>query len=1225
MYLRPLILLSLSIYLHSIFICSVVAQGVAIECLTIKDGLPQNTVHSIVKDRYGYMWFGTWNGLCRYDGYHFKIYQNIFRDSTSLANNRVHYIYKDQDGILWISTFGSFVCRYNYSTDNFTRFKVSELPENLVDSTNRLRNMQAIDANKMLLEKVIGKFVLSPSREHVIFNSDATKPFALNDDNVYCVYKDDNDILWIGTAHGGVNKIDLTEQPFKLNDGLLDNPDFKDAPVVSIWADSSATWLGTQTSGIIKINKTASQIDTLPENDINKTVKTIYQDSRGDMWIGCRVGLLKYDRNKKLKSYFPVDFDNEQETKFSAIAEDPTDRSIWFGTLSEVLRYDRKSDSFQSQPLEPYFSNSSAVCLFFDSKNNLWIGTEYSGLICVRRNSSQEGESDTVCYRADGENPKLPDQRVYTITEDEFGTIWAGTANGLCRIDQESDSVKIFTKNDGLADQYIAKVLPDRRGNIWFSHKRGISKLELKTGVIRNYAIRGSVRGLEFMDGSGCYDESTETIYFGHTEGYISFLPKEIKDNPYLPKVVLAELQVLNNRVEIGQKVNGHIILTQPIGLTEKITLTHNDYSFMLEFAALNYSEPSKNRFAYKLEGVDKDWVYTNAERRIAAYSNLRGGNYMFKVKASNADGRWTQDPTILEIEILPPWWKTQRAYVFYVLLVLLVFMAVYKVFRVRQIFKQQLLKAKFEAEKNKELEQLKSTFFTNVSHEFRTPLTLIIDPLESLLSGNISFEKAKAYFPMMHKNAQRLLTLINQLLAFRKLESEERALKFTEADLVPFIRNIIASFEFRAEQQNIQLSFEPEREQLTFVFDPDIVDKVLCNLLSNAFKYTERGGKITIVLLSKNDDAKAIELSVSDTGIGIPAAEIDKIFEPFYRAKTNENSELTGSGIGLAYMRELVMFHHGEICVKSEPNKETRFTVTLPNLSTQFPVQLQPSDKQRNSIAKSKNKDLPPNERAIKEDMPIALIIEDNKDIREYLRTNLTPEYKVFEAENGNDGLKLAVESIPDIIISDIMMPGMNGLELCHNLKTDERTSHIPIVLLTARETEEYKIEGYATGADEYIVKPFSTALLLARIRNLIESRERLRQLFNKDNKFDTALLVTNKADKAFMDKLAEMIRQKMADPGFSVESAAETLCLSRTQLYRKVKALTGQSVTEFAATIRLNKACELLLEGEFSVADIAFKVGYPEPASFSRAFKKQFGQPPKKYSQENKGTNPA
>lgn len=1190
-------------------------QKLTFDYLTIKDGLPQNTVQSIIKDKYGFMWFGTFNGLCRYDGYKFKTYNSIPGDTTSIANNRVHYIYKDKNGVLWIATFDSYVCRYNYQTDNFTRYRLEKLPRWLRDSTNRLRNVANFQRSAKQLDKWVGKFNLGPTKEHVVFKGDNNQT-SLDDNNAYCVYQDNAGLVWIGTSTGGINKGDVLAKPFRNFSFSAKNELSSSISVRAMEADGTGgLWLGTLDTGLIYSNPVTGIKKRFNRAPLPNTVRSICKDSFGDIWIGYRNGLDRYNpASNKFFNYFNENANpTSSENRFFSIAENPADHSMWFGTYNRILRYDRASKKFENQPFGSYFNRSNAMCLFFDSRMNLWIGTEYNGLIELKCNLQHTAWADTITFKANGQPPILPDNRIYTISEDEYHDIWAGTASGLVCIKHSSGAVKVYTRKEGLADQYISKILPDKNGSIWVSHKKGLSKVNIKTGVVSNYDMPDNLRGYQFLDCSGCVNSTNGTLNFGATEGYCSFDPKQIHENPFPPVVVLTELQILNSTVNTGQKINGRTVLSAPLYLTKNISLTQEDRSFSIEFAALHYSNPEKNQYAYMLDGVDKDWIYTDASRRFAAYSNLHEGRYTFKVKASNCDGLWNPVPATLEITILPPWWRTWWAYTGYLILVVFALYGIYKIVATRQQYHRDILIEKLKAEKAKELDELKSRFFTNISHEFRTPLSLIIDPLENLLAGKLQQSQLQQYYRVMHRNSRRLLGLINQFLDIRKLESGTLRLHVKKQDIIGFIRNVMGAFELLTQKRGLHFSFDTELKYREMGFDPDVLDKILYNLISNAFRFADTS---VAVSLSAAQDSNAVILTITDDGPGFTAEIGQKIFEPFYQAD-DESRNVGGTGVGLSLTRELITLHGGTITASSEPGVRTCFIVILPDLAEEKTPPA-PGDERmpliENSNTAKEIDDITATADVVSENNVI-LVVEDNDDIRAYLKLHLSDHYTVIEAKDGNEGFEKATEAVPDLMISDVMMPGLNGIGLCQLVKTDERTSHIPVILLTARQSTEYQIEAYETGADAYVTKPFSMALLLVRVQNLLESRKRLRRLFDRSTGFNTRLITTNATDQAFLSKLTALIENHMAEESFSVEWIADQLFLSRVQLYRKIKSLTDRTVHDFITAIRLNKAAEMLLEGSHTVSEIAYLVGYSDPTNFSRNFQKQFGQTPKKY----------
>jgi len=1190
-------------------------QELNFQYLTVKDGLPQSTVRTIVKDKYGFMWFGTWNGLARYDGYHFKVYRTIPKDSTSIDNNRIHYIYKDKDGILWISTFNSQICRYNYEADNFTRFDEKELPQYIKDSTNRLKNLDAIHSLSSFLNEKIGTYSLSSTTEHIVFSDYVGNGSGLYDGNVNCVYKDQNGILWLGTTTSGIGIADLNAKKFKHINISDIGPFSGNVPARSLLAERSKIWIGTNDKGLLLFDRAKNKLTKAPLQLSDKSITALYKDAEGNIWIGGRTSLTVFDPKSGTSKKFTNTIGQSKElSRFYSIIEDPVNRELWLCAFDGIYKFFPKEQHFIKQNLDAFFRIPGSGCFYFDSKNNLWLGSEYGGLLFFSRDKTKGALKAPIPIKADGPNALLPDKRIYSIAEDIEGKIWVGTANGLCKIAADLNSSERFSMANGLSDQYITKVIADKEGYIWVAHKKGISKITARTGAVRNYAVSNGQDDYEFTDASGATLAETGELFFGGIDGVVYFNPREIMDSPIKPNVLLTELQVLNRTVTVAEKINGTVILPEALYLTKKIQMPHDLRSFTLNFSALQYANPDKNRYAYQLEGFDKDWVYTDASARTATYANLHPGEYIFKVKASNSDGVWNETPTTLKIIILPPWWLTAWAYGLYTAMVIAALLFIYRIIRARQQYNHQILIERLKAEKAEELETMRSKFFTNVSHEFRTPLTLIVDPLEKLIHNSVPPNKVRAYYEVMLRNSTRLLGLINQLLDFRKLEEDHVKLHVVNDDIALHIKNIVDAFKFQAEQQDIKLSYSSDVERLIIAFDRDVIEKIVYNLLSNALKFTPPKGTVAVEL-NRLPEVENIQISVTDNGQGIPEPLLEKIFDPFFQIDQPETTKLSkGTGVGLALVKDLVTLHGGTIDVTSVPGKQTSFKVTIKSLAENVftagltdPIASQYEEElleYQNSFITS---DL--------SEQPLLLVVEDNVDVRNYLSDIFDSTFRVITAENGKEGLQIAIESIPDLVISDVMMPEYDGLQLCKSLKSNEATSHIPVVLLTARQSEQYQIEGFETGADAYIGKPFSSNVLMARVKNLLESRRNLRALFDKSSGFDTKVLGINAMDKAFLEKLTTIIEENLTSESVDVEWLASKIYMSRTQLYRKVKATSGQTVLEFITTLRLRKAAQLLAEEDIPMNEVAYLVGYSDASSFGRIFLKQYGTTPRKY----------
>lgn len=1237
-------------FILGVFLFSALGQKrkLHFEYLTVENGLVQNTVHGISKDKYGFMWFGTWNGLCRYDGYKFRVYRSVPGDTTSLSSNRIHLIYNDTLGTLWVAAFDSIVCRYNYETDNFTRYRLSELPREIRDSTNRRvasffhQTVQGNTAWQIELNVLWQTNLIS--RERFAYSAGIFDRSELNDDYVFCLYKDDCDVLWIGTSKGGVNKADLNARPFNNEYCIVRNgTNWINTPVKALYATSDEIWLGSNSNGLTVVDRRTGQQKSYMEEGTgsrqlaSSNVRSLYKDVRGDMWIGYRTGLDKYvSRTGTFIHYTGRDVIRQiPNTTFYSIIEDKQG-NLWIGGLGAVYRYDRLSDAFELYDLSRYFRGSSAMCILADSKNNLWVGSETSGVIRIERDSGGTRWLDIKHYNYDpGNIHSIADNRIYALEEDEAGNIWVGTSNGLSKIQPTTGDIKNYTVTDGLADQYVSKILSDRQGRIWVSHKKGLSRLDIVTGAIRNYSIKEGFQGYEFLDGAGFRDPATGQMFFGGVEGYVSFFPDRIVVNPYPPLVVLTDLRVLNKSVHIQQEVNGRVILTKPVYLTSEIELTYLDRGFSVEFAGLHYSNPEENQYAYMLEGFDLDWISTDASNRTAVYSNLPTGTYTFKVKASNSDGVWCDAPATLKVTMLPPWWASTGAFFAYMMTVVLLSYGVYRIIVAREKFRNQILIEKLKAEKIEAVDRIKSQFFTNISHEFRTPLSLIIDPLRKLITEKTSVADAEGYHQLMFRNAQRLLRLINQLLDFRKVESGALTLRMQCRDMVFFIRHLISSFDFLASQQNIQLVFTPPVLIFRMNFDAEKMDKVLINLISNAFKYTPRNGSIQVELVvpdagaNEADDLRWVVIHVRDTGLGIPAAALEKIFDPFYQVEEPGGVGPGGTGLGLALTRELVALHGGRMEVQSELNHGSCFSVYLPFRLDELSGSDEIMDKNSSTVSRIDDAEMPVEttpEGVLQEDSasdesgrPIVLLVEDSEDMRLYIKGELENDFLVLEEKDGLSGYEKALEVVPDLVLSDVMMPGWDGLTLCRKLKNDERTSHIPVILLTARQSDEYRLEGYETGADDYITKPFSAVVLRSRIVNLIESRQRLRALFRQGSAFEINKISVNLMDEQFLLKAVRVVEDHLSQSEFGPDLFARQLKISRAQLFRKIKALTNQTVLDFTTTIRLNRAVTLLQSGRYTISEVAFQTGFSEHSNFTRSFVRQFGQTPSGFLKEH------
>ena len=715
-------------------------------------------------------------------------------------------------------------------------------------------------------------------------------------------------------------------------------------------------------------------------------------------------------------------------------------------------------------------------------------------------------------------------------------------------------------------------------------------------------------------------------MFFGGTKGITVFHPNKMKKNKRIPTIVLTDFQVFNKSLVIGN----NSIINKHISEITEVKLSYMQSVFSFEFAALDYHNPQKNKYMYKMEGVDPEWVHTGAARRFATYTNLAPGKYIFKVKGSNNDGVWNEKGTSIKVIILPPWWQTNLAYFIYAVLIGLIIYFTW-LFQIKRIqIRHQLEMEHIQAEKYQEIDRLKSQFFANISHEFRTPLTLILAPVEQLISKTLKGSVEEGYITI-RSNAKKLLRLVNQLLSLSKLEAGQMKLQVSEQDIIPVFRRIINLFTSLADRKNIDLNFTSPKS-LLICFDEEKIDTILNNLLSNAFKFTPEAGSVEVAailnplpqaLSHTKGGTSGVKITVSNTGAHIQENLLNKIFDRFYQVESNNHIE--GTGIGLSLTKDLVELHHGEITAESIAGGKTTFTILIPTAKGSYAseeiVELKNEKIESEEIfpeikSPEVGKDV---DNTVNNELPKLLLVEDNEEVRNYLRKNLQEKYNIIEASNGKLGFQQAKKELPALIISDIMMPEMDGFEFCEKIKSEIITSHIPVILLTARATREDRVEGLKIGADDYLPKPFDLEELFVRIENLIQLRKDLKQRFLKEALFGIDKISSLPPEKELIEKITQVINQNIDNEDYTIDDFAKDIAMSRTQLFRKIKDWTNLTPHEFIQLCRLKKAAEILKDKSFNVTEVAFTVGFKTASHFIRSFKRQFGKTPKEYADSN------
>jgi signal transduction histidine kinase/ligand-binding sensor domain-containing protein/DNA-binding response OmpR family regulator len=1304
--------------------------------LSRDDGLSGSSVNCILKDKYGFLWFGTEDGLNKYDGNKFKVFRNSPDNPETIPNNSIMCLFEDKSGELWAGTLAGGIAKYNRGDDSFTSYGggailsiyessdsilwVGTFHELKVFDRETKKIMPASSEKKQLagIENLLTSYIYEDSHRNLwivtangIFHLHKKSgrlrnivPFTLpiHDNRISKILEDRNGHFWAGTSSG-------LYALYYRNDTLVEQRDDVRIPdqlkkiITSICMNKDQSiWVGKEdelvlfdpANGICKSFKKDPQDD---QSLSHNSIRSLYLDDQEILWAGTWVGgVNKYDKNqlafKRCRIYSP---ENPKliSNQISSFEEDPSG-NIWIGTDGGGLFLWEISGN-QFIPFYPaskknYFPSYSVLTLklsrdkqvlwlgtndhglieinlktkgrrFFNTGNGklynnfvtsiledregkLWVATNGGGVSVLNKTTGKEEESIPInasvrilFQDTDGsiwiggyygvhiydphtktsmyltpDNSNITNGVINSIFKDSEDQIWVGTAGGGLQLyDRKNKKFVSFSEDQGLVNNIVNSIVEDHRGYLWIATSKGISRFDRKKHTFKNYTTEDGLQSNDFMKGAG-YVTTTGKILLGSIDGFNVFSPEDDRTNSNIPAVAITDFQLSGKSLPAEMYSQQSQQNSKPY---PQIILSYDQSVFSIEFAALSFTVPEKNQYAYMLEGFDKDWNYVGYEHK-ASYTNLDPGEYIFRVIASNNDGIWNKKGTFLKIIITPPFWKTRLAYIIYFLIAIVILYYIYREIRARERLKNEIIFQKLTAEKMEELNQMKLNFFTNISHELRTPLSLIIDPLRKIIH-EISDPKLKNLSNLAFKNAARLSNLVNQLLDFRRFSGQHK-LETQHVNLIELIKEICQTFEEKAREREIQFDLSFNTPFKDAWMDPDKLEKILTNLISNAFKFTPNRGKIQVLVSTsvEKNEKKFLEIQVKDTGPGVPQAYKQKIFDLFFQVEGTTRYDMESSGIGLSLTKELVLLHGGEVSEVGKAGEGAVFMVKLPLQEYVF----QSNEPGTEMEKKESVTDIfETNESTRTTDhlpeAPIILVVEDNIELREYIATDVLAGYHVEQASNGTEGFEKATSLIPDLIISDIMMPEGNGLELCGKLKADERTSHIPLILLTAKQTDDNKIEGYRTGADAYVSKPFNSELLNTQVENLLESRKRLRALFSKVQTRHSPEAAITDIDKEFLKKAEEIVLDNLSNTQFNVESFGEQLKMNRRQLYRKFKAVSGQTPYEFIIIVRLGKAVEFLLAGNLNISEVSYKVGFSEQANFTRAFTRIYGKSPKKY----------
>ena len=1174
-------------------------------------------------------WVGTKGGLKMYNTTEMRPLPLPVADQ-SLASKEITQVKGDASGKVWVTSLDREVIELTPQEERYLVHKTL-LTQHLEGEGNILTLAVDTESNIWIAGENTGLIGLRSGTHQIVrFDAEESDVRKLPTNSIRYLYVDDTGILWVGTYNRGAYMIDNNAKKFdSYQRSEFARAGLQGYSVKSLAEDSEGNiWIASDGGGLGRLNTSTGQLQY--DEKLNRKLGTHYlsalrTDDRGNLWVGTwGKGVYRVNLKSGEVHNYKIQSNGFGDNKVFCLFQDSR-RTIWAGSVgSGLFFFDPQSQAFVglNEKMDPSYIRKSAYVSWIleDAHGSLWIAT----LFGLYRLDFRQNLYDVALYEKNDQPDSIGSYDIQTIYEDRKKDLWFGTGDyGLALLPYGQQAFKHIRKQDGLISNVIRGILADHRGNMWISSNMGLSKYDPASNSFRNYTKEDGLPSNEFNANATLMGRDGK-FYFGTDRGLVAFYPDSIRSNPIKPVVYLTDLKLNNQSVPIGA---GGSPLRKHISLTRDIRLAYNQRSFAIDFVAINYGQSSRNQYCYKLDGFDQDWNCVGSSTR-ATYTNIDPGRYVFLVKASNSDGVASDVPARLSITIRQAPWKTWWAFLVYLLLALAIVYALLRIRIERVKFKSQLELERLAREKEQALSESKTQFFTNVSHEFRTPLSLITMPLENLMAMDGLPFNVKERLATIRTSAEKMTRLVNELMDFNKLESSKLRLRVQNGELVQFITDIASVFHDLASKRNIHFGIHSLVRSLDGWFDRDKLEKILVNVLSNAFKFTSDNGQINVIISSRDlfggkelEKMRYLELSIIDNGIGIPAEELPFIFDKFYQAKSSESIPNPGTGVGLSLTKGLVELHHGSIRAESTPACETKFLIQIPIDRAAYiaeEISESPGYISSQDIATAiKGNNVARNGSGPHEDPDKAqiLVVEDNDELRKYIAMELRQQFVVLEAKDGKEGLDMAFERTPDLIISDILMPLKTGIELCQDIKSNLKTSHIPFILLTAKAMVDDQIAGIAAGADVYITKPFSIRFLEAHVNQIIESRQRLYSRFSQDVYLLPGKVTGNEIDKAFLQKAIDFIIANIQDPQLGVDSIAELFNLSRMQVYRKIKALTGKSVVEFIRMVRIKQALKLMEAHKYTLSEIAYETGFNSSSYFSRVFKEEYGKTPTEY----------
>ncbi|WP_455584852.1 hybrid sensor histidine kinase/response regulator transcription factor [Bacteroides sp.] len=1285
----------------------------------VGDGLSHNSVWATMQDSKGFMWFGTNDGLNRFDGKNFKTYRNIQGDTLSLGNNFIHCLKEDSKGRFLIGTKQGLYL-FNPDLENFRHIHL--LKDESKDDVSINTIIEDPDGNIWLGCHGYGLYILNPDlsiRKHYVSGD---KPNGLPSNFLWTIAQDFYGNIWLGSVGGGLIFFDWKKEMFVPFDQKQEFG-ITDPTIYSLYCDTDNNlWIGTASSGLIRYNYRTQKVTCFLSDALN--IKSITEYSENELIMGSDKGLIIFDRIQESQSFInsSTTFDNLNDNSIFSITKD-REGSFWIGTyFGGVNYYSPEVNRFLYCYSSPQNSFKKNIISGFaeDGEGNIWVGTHNDGLYLFTPQTMQlkknyalnyhdvqsilvdrdklyvslygndvtrfrlskgdlrlernlgiatsgntiisifKSSQGTVYFTSErgvdyldksGEIKtveKLRGVPIKSVTEDYEGSIWFAThSRGISRLtadgkwevyihnnnDSESLScnnvncifqdsqyriwigtegegislfnpeehnfTQLFNDRTGLPSNIVYSILDDVDGNLWVSTGGGLVKITSDLKTLRSYRYSfGELPKIQY-NLNCALRASNNYLYFGGTNGFVMFNPREISDNQYRPNIVISNLKIADRNIRVN---DGQQILSKSIENTEEIRLTYSQSTFSFDFVSLSYISPEQNQYAYMLEGFDKEWHYSTENR--VHYMNIPEGRYKFRVKGSNNDGVWSNKEAVVAIHITPPFWRSVAMLLFYFLV--LNGIAFYLIRRYHRFIarKNEEQMYKYQVAKEKEVYELKINFFTNVTHEIRTPLSLIVAPLEKIILSGDGNESTRRNLDIIKHNADRLLDLVNQLLDFRKAEENMLHFNFKRQNISKIVEKVYRQFQPNAQFKKIEMELEIPEDAIECSVDGEAIYKIISNLVSNAIKFANKS-----ICIKVFQEGEQVQVQVRDDGTGIQADYQQKIFEPFFQVPDSKATFQTGSGIGLSLSQSLAAKHNGRVMVESIYGQGSVFTL-------QLPVSVIEEDEK---VTQSQVLLPEPEQKNVPDSKFRILIVEDNDELRAFVKDCLSDDFQTFDSYNGVEALKVLETESVDLIISDILMPEMDGLELCNAIKTDPAYSHLPVILLSAKTDTKTKIEGLNKGADIYLEKPFSIEQLRAQIYSIIENRNKLRENFIKSPlQYLTKNAETDDESTLFVEKLNKIILENMSDEEFTIDNLSGYFSISRSNFHKKIKSITGMTPNDYIKLLRLNKSAEMLSTGKYKINEVCYLVGFNTPSYFSKCFYEHFGKLPKDFIQD-------